>query len=190
MDGSSLRIPDGIEPISAFRAWTYRMEPSRATLHALGSDWEPGPWIGAERGWVTARCGAEIDHPGGVPDEFCRCGFYSMKTLPALLELLGAVIDATESGHQSGMILGRIQIAGKIIEHDFGYRAERARVAALIPREGTLANDTCLADLLGLPLTDTLPTIELPPPTPPRWIPPDGPSSSRLPVKAWVRDAA
>jgi hypothetical protein len=113
-----------------------------------------------------------------------------MKTLPALLELLGAVIDATESGHQSGMILGRIQIAGKIIEHDFGYRAERARVAALIPREGTLANDTCLADLLGLPLTDTLPTIELPPPTPPRWIPPDGPSSSRLPVKAWVRDAA
>lgn len=166
------------------------MGPSRATLHALGSDWDPGPWIGAERGWVTARCGAELDHPGGVPDELCTCGFYSVKTLPTLLELFGAVIDATESGHESGWILGRIQIAGKIIEHDFGYRAQRARVAVLIPREGNLANDTRVASLLGLPVTDTLPTIELPPPLPPRWFPPNGPSSIRLLVKTWVQEAA
>jgi len=191
VDGSSLRIPDGIEPISAFRAWSYTMGSARATLHSLvGGGGEPGlgPWVGAERGWVTARCRIGIDHPGGVPDERCLCGFYSLKSLPALLELVGVTIDASESDDESGVIVGRIQIAGKIIEHDFGYRAERARVAELIPRAANLANDTRLADLLGLPLTDTIPTIG--PPSSPRWLPPDGPSSIRLPVKAWVQEAA
>ena len=189
-DDTPLRIPDGIEPISAYRAWCYALAPARAILHPVRGDLGPSPWLGAERGWVTARCDAEIDHPGGVPDERCFCGFYSVKTLPALLELFGNAIREAEPRAGSGLIFGRIQIAGKIIEHDFGYRAERARVAALIPREGTLADDMRLAELLGLPLTDTLPTIELPPPPPPPWFPPDGPSSIRLPVKAWVQEAA
>jgi hypothetical protein len=186
-DGSPLRIPDGIEPISAYRAWTFTMQGSQAKLHSLGGfgiDTE-SPWDGAVSGWVVASCSI-ADHPGGAPDELCTCGFYSVKTRPLLLLLLGVFADISDPEPESGVIFGRVELAGKVIEHDLGYRSERARIAEVIAREGDQYVYR-LATLLGVPIGDPLPTGIQPPPWRP---PPTTPSSPRLRVREWVQDAA
>ena len=33
-------------------------------------------------------------------------------------------------------MIGRVKLAGKVIEHEYGYRAQRARIDALIPARG------------------------------------------------------
>jgi hypothetical protein len=48
------------------------------------------------------------------------------------------------------VVLGRILLSGKVIEHDLGYRAERARIAELIPFRGTERSIMVLADRLGV----------------------------------------
>jgi hypothetical protein len=197
MNRSRHRVPDGIEPISAYRAWSYVMQGSRAKLFPLGSFaglTAPSPWDGAETGWVVATCSMADDDPAGVPDEGCTCGFYAVKTLPMLLRMFGQHWDPSfEFEAVLGSILGRIELAGKIIEHDRGYRAERARIAELIPCEGQQESAGRLASLLALHLGDPVPSnLLLPPPDPPppRLPPSDGPSPLRLRVRDWVRDAA
>lgn len=49
-------------------------------------------------------------------------------------------------------VLGRVLLAGKVIEHAEGYRAERARIAELIPVKGTEGTVARLAAALGLPM--------------------------------------
>jgi hypothetical protein len=197
MIGSLERVPDGIEPVVGYRAWHYTMSGPRAKLHTLGSIGTKvttaSPWDGAESGWVVASCAIRCD-PTRVPGELCTCGFYSVKTLLMLLQMFGSFTDpAFEFAPGSGVILGRVELAGKIIEHDDGYRAERARVAELIPFEGDLKNSSRLASLLGLRLgTPIASNMQLPPPPPPppRRFPPNGPSSLRLRVREWVLEAA
>ena len=48
------------------------------------------------------------------------------------------------------VVLGRILLSGKVIEHDFGYRAERARIAELIPFRGSERSVMVLAHRLGV----------------------------------------
>jgi hypothetical protein len=50
------------------------------------------------------------------------------------------------------LVLGRVELAGKVIEYTVGYRAARARIAALIPTRGNERIAKRLADDLGLPL--------------------------------------
>jgi hypothetical protein len=196
MDGSLDRIPDGIEPIVGYRAWYYAMDGPVAKLHPLGAlrggVTTPSAWDDAQSGWVVASCAMGCD-PTHVPGEFCTCGFYSVKTLLELLQMFGVSMDCfPEFGPESGWIFGKVELAGKIIEHDDGYRAERARVAELIPHEGNKTNSSRLANLLGLRLGNPIPSsMELPPPPPgpPRRFPPNGPSSVRLRVREWVQDA-
>jgi hypothetical protein len=197
MVGSLDRIPDGIEPIVGYRAWLYGISGPRAKLHPLGTSGTEvttaSPWDGAESGWVVASCARGCD-PTRVPGELCTCGFYSVKTLLILLQMFGSFTDpAFEFEPGSGCVFGRVELAGKIIEHDDGYRAERARVAELIPFEGDITNGIRLASLLGLGLgTPIASNMQLPPPPPPppRLFPPNGPSSLRLRVREWVLDLA
>jgi hypothetical protein len=44
-----------------------------------------------------------------------------------------------------------------VIDHEFGYRAELARILALIPLEGTETDAKVLASHLSLPLTKSVP---------------------------------
>ena len=88
-----------------------------------------------------------------------------------------------------GWIFGRVELAGKIIEHDDGYRAQRARIAELNPVEGDDRNGFHLAALLGLPIGDPGPVVATLSPNPP-WSPPEGPSTPRLRVREWVQDQA
>ena len=92
-----------------------------------------------------------------------------------------------QDGMRSGSILGRVELAGKIVEHDFGYRAERARIAELTPIEDDEAAAGCIARLLGLRLG---PSVRGQPLRRPPRLPPRGPSAPRLRVRHWVQDVA
>ena len=186
---TSDRVPDGIEPIVGFRMWSYTLRRFEARLDPLrktGDAWLPSPWDGAEGGWVEAEClvdammGSNRSHP--APAEDCSCGFYAMKHLEMLPVLGVQVFD--EEGVRGGTILGRVQLAGTIIEHDFGYRAERARIVELIPIEGHEADGVRLASLLDLPLGHPVTAHPLP------HLPPRGPSTVRLRVSQWVQEVA
>ena len=186
-------IPDGIEPIVGFRAWFYRLTESGPHLYPICSRRDviaSSPWDGGESEWVVASCGPDPVDPGHMPAWECTCGFYATKTLPTLLRAPFVLMSAPgERRADCGWILGRVELAGKIIEHDDGYRAEKARIAELIPIEGDEPNSVRLAALLGLTLGDPVAVVRLPPP-PYRWLPPNGPSTPRLRVRDWVQDVA
>jgi hypothetical protein len=140
------RAPDGIAPLVGYRIWQVEDEndePLFLPLNHPSRDWK-----GATRGWVSASCwvGWFFVSPGGelawnlptthrVPAEGCECGFYAMKELDA--QLLHAATLAKHAADRAGkeevFVLGRVELAGKVIEHELGYRAERARIVELIP---------------------------------------------------------
>jgi hypothetical protein len=91
--------------------------------------------------------------PHSVPGEGCSCGFYAMKELSSMLGFSAP-----------GVVLGRVELGGKVIEHNLGYRAERARITELISIAGDRRSAAELALRLGLPLAVIPPWIDgLPP---------------------------
>ena len=187
------RIPDGIEPIAGFRMWLYTLHRSRSQLHpvrSLGHASGPSPWDGAESEWVVASCSAGPVDPEHVPGWSCTCGFYATKSLQQFPKVLVDHRPREDGVELLGWVFGRVELAGKIIEHDYGYRAQRARIAELNPIEGDERNGFHLAALLGLPIGEPVHVVEMPlfPNLP--WIPPDGPSVPRLRVRDWIQDQA
>jgi hypothetical protein len=174
------RVPDAIEPLIGYRAWYFSYDPKGSSLFPITNRGvtKCSPWDGANRRWVSAACRFETSVPPdsmmerlrhvysklglpvksfpareahAVPGEDCSCGFYAMKEL-GMVWRLGPDI-----------ILGRVQLAGKVIEYSAGYRAERARIAELIPIEENDRASKRLAFQLGLPLGPAVWTRELPP---------------------------
>jgi hypothetical protein len=168
------RVPDAIEPLIGYRAWYFSVV-GRASLFPIsaGDPAAMSAWEGANRGWVSATCPFESPHQPHdpprtrlqairpavgfrpelcvacahhtIPGEGCSCGFYAMKALVTV-----------EEPPVDGVILGRVELAGKVIEYTSGYRAERARIVELTPVVGTEPDAMRLADRLGLPMTAPL----------------------------------
>lgn len=167
--GRWARAPDLIEPIVGYRAWRYtanvravQLFPITLTAHDLG---EENPWEGAWSGWVRASCPTSDEGTHLAPDERCSCGFYAMKT-PDAVDWFAAMghdrTDADRTDASKGVVLGRVELAGKVIEHETGYRAERARIAELIPTTTDGGGTVSLARRLELPLgpvRDTAPLV-------------------------------
>ena len=195
MDSLPDRVPDGIEPMVGYRMWAYTLGGRRAQLHSLRSSLNPlnplnplgkSDWDGAASAWVFALC-EMYGHV--VPDEDCSCGFYAMTRLSELLMYasLYRMVPGVGPGIESGVVLGRVELAGKIIEHEHGYRAERARIAKLIPISGTEQTVMRIAARLWLPMGHA---VAPPPMLPPvRGPSPLGPSSPQRRVGDWVRPA-
>ena len=153
------RIPDGIEPIVGYRAWYYSIDQRGARLHPLiqrGSGVAAGisDWDGASWWWVTATCSRGAASWHVAPEEDCTCGFYAMSTLPPVVSACGFRTTEIGPGDTSGVVLGRVELAGKIIEHEWGYRAERARIVEFIPLAGTERSVMILAARLGVPIAE------------------------------------
>ncbi len=177
MDDPLDPVPDAITPLTGYRMWRVVFEGDEPTFLPLNM---PTPeWNGAAAGWVSASClhglpasigptGSPVVWPGGrridrlafrsehhVPEEACSCGFYALKELdPDLLILArhGFPIGDAEDGSEQHVVIGRVELAGKVIEHERGYRAERARIVELIPVRGSHAPVRDLATRLGLGL--------------------------------------
>jgi hypothetical protein len=90
--------------------------------------------------------------PHRAPREGCSCGFYAFKDLSLL---------ASQCLPDDTIVFGRVELAGTVIEHDLGYRAEWARIKELIPLEGTHFRVMHLANTLGLPMAEVLSTERL-----------------------------
>lgn len=127
-------------PVLGFRMWTMR----------------PGGLHGAKVTWnephMTARCLATLDHTG-VPHADGRCGrlgcgVYATKELRPLLT---AHIEA----HSYGYAVGLVALAGRVVEHEHGYRGEQARIVALVAvgADGFVATDESglISDLCSAP---------------------------------------
>jgi len=165
VDVSTVLAPDGIEPLVGYRAWLFALDRQGVSLYSLGGPASFGSsWDVAVFGWATAACRLDrrrrlrpvSDHacdgtsvcqicgpPHRAPQEGCSCGFYAMKELAPLTLF---------PYREADLVIGRVYLAGKVIEHDFGYRAERARIAELIPVAGADRAALRVANRLGLRL--------------------------------------
>ena len=145
------RAPDGIVPLVGYRMWKVAYEEGEPVFLPL-SHASPD-WNGATRGWVSSTCWIGSDEFLASPDrepswdgpirhrapgEGCSCGFYAMKELDGqLLRVAAAAAHGVDRiGTEDVAVLGRVELAGKVIEHELGYRAERARIVELIPLRG------------------------------------------------------
>jgi hypothetical protein len=152
-------IPDGIEPLSGYRLWAYEIGGRQASLHSITCGGRQGcPW-GVGTGWVTASCAMKDDPRHVTPSEDCSCGIYAVPTISALF----AQGFPVENGDGTGFVMGRVELAGRIVEHEFGYRAEKARIAELVPLEGCTRDVRRLASRLGLPIAPAVSWPEFPP---------------------------
>jgi hypothetical protein len=161
--------PDLIEPIVGYRAWRYtaseravQLFPITLTADDLG---EENPWEGAWSCWARASCPASDEGTHPAPDEGCSCGFYAMKIPDAVARFTAmneVHIYADHTDVSNSVVFGRVELAGKVIEHETGYRAERARIAELTPTTTDGGVTLSLARRLELPLGpiwDTAPLV-------------------------------
>jgi hypothetical protein len=109
-------VPDAIEPIRAWRVWRASTADvtGHLTLHSLGNGtpWKP-------REMLEARCSLGAH---AAPNAECTCGVYAHKTRKA------AIRHARTIG---GAVVGEVELWGKVVEHEHGYRAQYARPCAL-----------------------------------------------------------
>jgi hypothetical protein len=148
--------PDGITPLVGYRLWRLSVGPKWSTLRSLNGELlhEVNVFqsLGRPSAWLVARC-LKNDHD--APEESCACGFYAMKsfsTLPSRTWSFPAM-DPTAGTYE---VAGRVHLAGKIVEHDDGYRAERMRIAELRPSRGTERTVARFAQRLGVPAGDPI----------------------------------
>lgn len=181
MDRAVPPVPDGITPLTGYRMWRVVVEEDRPALYPMNL---PTPaWRGAAADWVSASClnpsnlgipGPIITWPEGlgtdspslsshhVPEEDCECGFYAFAELDRDL-LIGATRQPrsiSPDGTEEYVVIGRVELAGKVIVHERGYRAERARIVELIPIRGSEVPTHSVARRLGLELA---PSVAAPP---------------------------
>ena len=148
------------EPIRAYRAWRHRPPAQSARLESFGGQttWTPKRWMRAECKVMRAM------GTHAAPASGCSCGIYATKDLALVagLRLLAVV------GNETSVMIGIVELADTIIEHDFGYRAEYARVAALLPRPGQESAAEWIAAVYGVPVSSQLidQWDDLPQPTP------------------------
>ena len=127
------QAPDGIVPLVGYRLWRVKDEDDEPAFFPL-NDRTPD-WSGATHGWVSASCRVlpdlsgvlsvspdgelveDVLIPHRVPGEDCTCGFYAMKELNPQLLLLRPSPAPTSISPKVRYVLGRVELAGKIIEH-------------------------------------------------------------------------
>jgi hypothetical protein len=156
MSRSRDTVPDAIEPLTGYRMWAYALTGPETGLHSLTCRGLGGcPWQGTGSSWVQASCTIDDDLWHISPSEDCTCGLYALPTLDRGLPWV--------SNDGSPILMGRVELAGKVIEHEFGYRAEKARIAEFIPIEGAIGDVMRLGNRLGIPIA---PAVSPPPAEP------------------------
>jgi hypothetical protein len=101
------RSPDYVHTLTAWRGWAV----CAGQLESLGTDFD----------WVPKRAqNAHCQHENHVaPAMNCGCGFWSFKSLELLTEALKGYMDTV-------MVIGTVEIWGRVIECENGFRSEFA----------------------------------------------------------------
>lgn len=109
-------IPDFFSPLEAWRKFDTMADGSVLCSVGIGQF----PWLSAESGAAYCASGSgEFTTHGACPSLKCSCGYYAYKKRE----------DAEV--HGQGQILARIEVWGRIAEHERGYRCEHARIKEL-----------------------------------------------------------
>ena len=144
--------PDGITPLVGYRLWRLSVGPKWSALRSLNGELLHEVNVLQSLGqpndaWLVARC-LKNDHD--APEESCACGFYAMKSFSTLLSRTWSFLTMDPTA-DTNEVAGRVHLAGKIVEHDLGYRAERMQIAELRPFRGTERTVARFAQRLGVP---------------------------------------
>ncbi len=107
-----------IEPIIAYRLWLIIHPKERLAGAIFQFLWY--------KGVNFARC-AKIPYEHKAPEYHCVCGFYAYKTI----EYCRRELPFTLQGLYQH-IFGEVELTGKVVEHEHGYRSEKARIKELI----------------------------------------------------------
>lgn len=102
------RSPDYIGTLTGWRGW----DMNNGQLTALGSDFT---WLPK----TAAKASCRNDYRHRCPEKNCACGFWSFKSFDLMLEAVKAYTTDV-------MVIGSVEIWGKVIECTNGYRSEFA----------------------------------------------------------------
>jgi hypothetical protein len=87
---------------------------------------------------------------------------YASKDLNVAIALAGGFGLPRGENEPPRAVFGLVQLAGKVIEHDDGYRAEHAWIAQLLPFEGCSRGTESVARVLGVPVGEAIPSALIP----------------------------
>lgn len=116
------------EPILAWRSWRLRIDPETEAIKPVLESCVYGD-LWPERQPFSAYCS---EHE--KPEPLCGCGIYAVTTRVAALDWAGWA----QSALPHPIVLGRVQLWGRVLPHSAGYRAELAYPYEL----GVLASET------------------------------------------------
>lgn len=122
-------VPDYCEPLLAFRVWT--VDGDGLLLSAYGTRWQPyqaleGKHAFTAHSWDWEAGKRKPECPGTpcdghIPNLAPKCGIYGFKTADALRK------QWTDASWLTGSeIIGAVWFWGRVVEHEFGYRAQFA----------------------------------------------------------------
>lgn len=115
-----------IEPIIGYREWEIK-QGSNYWLNGIGVDYR---W---HKGVNTFRCFQDAKHK--KPKFNCSCGFWAYKDVTKIFDHLFSrlvyVKDIRDLFRSTTNIAGIVKLTGTIIEHEEGYRAEKAEIVEL-----------------------------------------------------------
>jgi len=118
-----MNVPDYISPIVGWRVW--RWEAARLTS-LNGKPWHPGRSL-------AAKCGAGNAHDAhSAPQTTCTCGIYASKSREHL----------RGTGYERYGISGETFLWGRLVEHQFGWRAQFAYPKSLFLPPDLIPSDT------------------------------------------------
>jgi len=127
--------PDAIGPVVGWRTW--RVRDSGEGL-VLASTAFPTPW--PRRCPLRARCAAR---PHSAPTAECVCGVHAAREPGLPIEYLPPHVRASEGfrtpailGYDTVMALGRVALWGRVVDCEWGWRAELAYPAELLVPAG------------------------------------------------------
>ena len=121
-----LPITQGMETIRAWK-WTDLTWSHRTGFQFMNYG---GPWVSVAPRWSLAVCSRHFtddtvldDMPHGrVPSVECSCGFYAMNERPTIFTI----------GHKGTHALMEVELCGRVLVCESGYRAEKQRPIRLV----------------------------------------------------------
>jgi len=126
-NAASVRAPDYIEAVEAWRVWRVGMRDGRVVLKSVFSPsvWEPAVPLTAvctkrrRSRWRPWRLEPN-DH--AAPDLDCRCGIYGVKSAVAARSYL----ESQPLLGREERVIGRVALWGDVVEAQLGWRASHA----------------------------------------------------------------
>jgi len=124
---NKMETESGIQFIIGYRAWNYYEDKGNVLYSLVKRIGETFPWqIGENIAKCRHRNGVSASE--SIPISECDCGYHAWKTLEQLKRSYPPE-HSPEIGYFR--ILGTVALYGTVVEHELGYRAEKAQIIGI-----------------------------------------------------------